>query len=181
MNESLTSPNIPASRKLKQEDFQRYDTSCLVRFRTELHLGSIYRFLNNSLNYDKESPEKGEAKRSRKDLILNRRSDPTDQAKTEVSERQLFDDRLKTFQPLLWTASNPVTPLECARYGWKLVAADLLKCVTCEVMRCISVMGQITIHSSYSFSGSGLWKATLTFQSCCVRRRCRETKSQIGV
>ena len=38
-----------------------------------------------------------------------------DQSKLNL-DYKAFQKRLETFQPLMWSSFNPVTPIDCARY-----------------------------------------------------------------
>ncbi|KAG0724142.1 NIPA-like protein [Chionoecetes opilio] len=51
---------------------------------------------------------------------------------------EAFYERLASFGPGLWRVRE-VTPLECARYGWKLIQADVVQCVTCRQVVCCAL------------------------------------------
>jgi C3HC zinc finger-like len=47
-----------------------------------------------------------------------------------------FAQRLRTFKPFTWFAKHAaLTPLQCARYGWKNSRRDTLACVSCGVVQ----------------------------------------------
>jgi len=45
--------------------------------------------------------------------------------------RVAFLRRLQTFDYLNWSG-KPIDPPQCARYGWKVVEKDVLKCISCR-------------------------------------------------
>ncbi|XP_017694724.1 PREDICTED: nuclear-interacting partner of ALK [Lepidothrix coronata] len=55
----------------------------------------------------------------------------------ESASREAYFSRVETFTPLKW-AGKPaaLSPLECARWGWKNVECDLLRCSSCRALLC---------------------------------------------
>ncbi|XP_042891488.1 transcriptional regulator ATRX homolog isoform X2 [Penaeus japonicus] len=55
--------------------------------------------------------------------------------KTQPQNSEEFYNRVSSFRPGLWTARE-LTPLECARWGWRIQEKDILQCVTCREVVC---------------------------------------------
>ncbi|XP_051629588.1 zinc finger C3HC-type protein 1 isoform X2 [Manacus candei] len=55
----------------------------------------------------------------------------------ESASREAYFSRVETFTPLKW-AGKPaaLSPLECARWGWKNLECDLLRCSSCRALLC---------------------------------------------
>lgn len=51
---------------------------------------------------------------------------------------EAFYSRLVSFGPGHWGVRE-VTPLECSRYGWKLIQPDVMQCVTCKQVVCATL------------------------------------------
>lgn len=73
-------------------------------------------------------------------LATSKKKPPTNVSQALVTstsplDRPAFLSRLKTFRSAyLWSPSCPVTPVECARNGWRLRERDLLECVACKAL-----------------------------------------------
>nr|XP_027235348.1 ABC transporter F family member 4-like [Penaeus vannamei] len=55
--------------------------------------------------------------------------------KTQPQNPEEFYNRVSSFRPGLWTVQE-LTPLECARWGWRIQEKDILQCVTCREVVC---------------------------------------------
>ena len=58
--------------------------------------------------------------------------------KTQPRSQEEFFKRVGTFEPGLWTV-DPISPLVCASWGWKLIEKDVLQCVSCHEVICASL------------------------------------------
>lgn len=55
--------------------------------------------------------------------------------KTQPQNPEEFYNRVSSFRPGLWTVQE-LTPLECARWGWRVQEKDILQCITCREVVC---------------------------------------------
>ncbi|KAK7074292.1 hypothetical protein SK128_023246 [Halocaridina rubra] len=76
-----------------------------------------------------------------KESVWTSLSSPNNSVEAGKSKSHSYDafcKRVSTFHPGLWTVHG-LSPLECARWGWKLLEKDALQCVTCHEVICAAL------------------------------------------
>lgn len=73
---------------------------------------------------------------------------PTESTKQE-QERRAFQDRLETFSPLTYFCKpNSLSPVVCARFGWKNAAQDMLVCGHCQAAWAVVFCADLTVSAT---------------------------------
>ncbi|EDV25922.1 uncharacterized protein TRIADDRAFT_55497 [Trichoplax adhaerens] len=72
-------------------------------------------------------------------FIFDKPACPENECKQDKVAEDYFE-RVETYSAYTWLAKPPaLSPLQCARYGWKNVDIDRLKCVTCSATLTVSL------------------------------------------